>query len=207
VIGVNSIMANQAKLWASGDVRVLLQFGRKTRHPLLPNVPLATELTRDSEALAAVAFTEAPLSMALPFVAPAGVPAERAAAQLATPGFDARRTAATEVPIALEPLVNGAQESAQIAAFAPNKIELDVSAQSRGLLVLSENYYPGWRATIDGQAAPIYRAFGALRGLVVAPGRSRVVLRYAPASVYWGALLSLMAFAGTLAAIWLRRRS
>jgi uncharacterized membrane protein YfhO len=133
--------------------------------------------------------------------------AERAAAQLASPGFDARRTAATEVPIALEPLVDGAQEIAQIAAFAPNKIELDVSAQSRGLLVLSENYYPGWRATIDGQAAPIYRAFGALRGLVVAPGRSRVVLRYAPASVYWGALLSLMAFAGTLAAIWLRRRS
>jgi tripartite-type tricarboxylate transporter receptor subunit TctC len=73
-------MANQAKLWASGDVRVLLQFGRKTRHPLLPTVPLATELTRDSEALAAIAFTEAPLAMALPFVAPAGVPAERAAA-------------------------------------------------------------------------------------------------------------------------------
>jgi tripartite-type tricarboxylate transporter receptor subunit TctC len=80
VIGLNSIMANQQKLWASGDVRVLLQFGRRTRHRLLPNVPLASELTRDSEALAAIAFTEAPLAMALPFVAPAGVPGERAAA-------------------------------------------------------------------------------------------------------------------------------
>ena len=75
VIGLNSIMANQAALWNAKDVRVLLQFGRKTRHPLLPDVPLASELTRDPAALSVIAFTEAPLTMALPFLAPAGVPA------------------------------------------------------------------------------------------------------------------------------------
>ena len=56
------------------------QFGRKTRHPLLRDVPLASELTRDPAALSVIAFTEAPLYMALPFVAPAGVPPDRAAA-------------------------------------------------------------------------------------------------------------------------------
>src|SRR6266550_4461740 len=80
VIGLNSIMANQRALWDAKDVRVLLQFGRKTRHPLLRDVPLVNELTRDPAALAVIAFTEAPLFMALPFVAPAGVPGPRAAA-------------------------------------------------------------------------------------------------------------------------------
>lgn len=80
VIGLNSIMANQAALWNAKEVRVLLQFGRATRHPLLRDVPLATELTREKQALDIIAFTEAPLYMALPFLAPAGIPADRAAA-------------------------------------------------------------------------------------------------------------------------------
>jgi len=80
VIGLNSIMANQPALWNAKEVRVLLQFGRATRHKLLPDVPLATELKRDRQALDIIAFTEAPLYMALPFLAPAGIPADRAAA-------------------------------------------------------------------------------------------------------------------------------
>ena len=80
VIGLNSIMANQAELWNAKEVRVLLQFGRKMRHPLLADVPLATELTQEKEARDIIAFTEAPLYMALPFLAPAGIPADRAAA-------------------------------------------------------------------------------------------------------------------------------
>ncbi|HEY4265579.1 MAG TPA: hypothetical protein VGM72_09690 [Micropepsaceae bacterium] len=80
VIGLNSIRANQAALWNAKEVRVLLQFGRATRHPLLPDVPLASELTRDPAALSVIAFTEAPLYMALPFLAPAGIPPDRAAA-------------------------------------------------------------------------------------------------------------------------------
>jgi hypothetical protein len=46
----------------------------------------------------------------------------------------------------------------------------------------------------------------ALRGLVVPRGHSRVVLRYAPASIYWGGLLTSVAFLGTLVAVWLRGR-
>jgi tripartite-type tricarboxylate transporter receptor subunit TctC len=80
VIGLNSITANQSALWNAKEVRVLVQFGRTMRHPLLPDVPLASELTRDPAALSVIAFTEAPLYMALPFLAPAGVPADRARA-------------------------------------------------------------------------------------------------------------------------------
>jgi hypothetical protein len=132
--------------------------------------------------------------------------AARAAERLGTPGFDARRTALTEVPVALESLAEGAREAVQASMITPTRMELEVDAQSRGLLVLSETYYPGWRATIDGQSAPIYRVDSALRGLVVPRGHSRVVLRYAPASIYWGGLLTSVAFLGTLVAVWLRGR-
>ena len=132
--------------------------------------------------------------------------AERAGEQLGAPGFDAHRTALTEVPVTLEPLAEGAREAVLASMVTPTRMELEVDAQSRGLLVLSENYYPGWRATIDGQNAPIYRVDSGLRGLVVPRGHSRVVLRYAPASIYWGGLLTSVAFLGTLVAIWLRGR-
>jgi uncharacterized membrane protein YfhO len=121
-------------------------------------------------------------------------------ALLGTPGFDGHRTALIDVPVALEPLSAGAQETTRVSSTSLDRMELEVEAQSRGLLVLSENYYPGWRATIDDQPAPIYRVDSALRGVVVPRGHSRVVLRYAPASIYWGGLLTILAFVGTLAA-------
>ena len=84
VIGLNSLMANQPQLWKTKDVRPLLQFGRRSRHPLLPDVPMASEYTHDRDALALVAFAEAPLAMALPFVARAGLsPAQAAMLQRA----------------------------------------------------------------------------------------------------------------------------
>lgn len=78
VIGLNSIRASQPALWASKTLRPLVQLGRTTRHPDLADVPAMRELTTDPKALAIVAFAEQPFLMALPFMAPPGVPADRA---------------------------------------------------------------------------------------------------------------------------------
>ena len=60
---------------------ILLQFARAARHPELPHVPTARELTRDDAARALIEFSEAPLlTMARPFAAPPGVPGDRARA-------------------------------------------------------------------------------------------------------------------------------
>jgi uncharacterized membrane protein YfhO len=88
-----------------------------------------------------------------------------------------------------------------------NRMALDVRAASRGLLVLSENYYPGWRAAVNGRPAEIYKVDGALRGVVVPPGSSRVTLDYAPASVYLGGVLTLATFLGVAAAWFYGRRN
>lgn len=80
VIGLASISANQAAMWTSKSVRPLIQFGRTARHPQLPDVPTGRELTSDPKVLALLEFAELPFFMALPFVAPAGLPPDRATA-------------------------------------------------------------------------------------------------------------------------------
>jgi tripartite-type tricarboxylate transporter receptor subunit TctC len=80
VIGLASISANQAAMWTSKSVRPLIQFGRTARHPQLSDVPTGRELTRDPKVLALLEFAELPFFMALPFVAPPGLPQDRATA-------------------------------------------------------------------------------------------------------------------------------
>lgn len=78
--GFNSIKAAQRNLWETKQLRVLIQFGRTTRLPELADAPTGRELTKDPDALALIAFAEAPFYMAMPFIAPPDVPADRAKA-------------------------------------------------------------------------------------------------------------------------------
>jgi len=76
------IRQNRPAWFAPGSrFNVLLQFARETRHPLLADVPTARELAHDAQARDLIAFAETPLlTMARPFAAPPGVPADRAKA-------------------------------------------------------------------------------------------------------------------------------
>jgi tripartite-type tricarboxylate transporter receptor subunit TctC len=65
---------------ADGPMRALVQFARSTRHPDFPDVPTARELAESEDARALIELGEIPYLMARPFVAPPGVPPDRAAA-------------------------------------------------------------------------------------------------------------------------------
>lgn len=80
VIGVSSVKSGQPDLWNNHKVRALIQFGRVARLAELPDVPTGRELAPDADARALIEFAELPFFMALPFVAPPGLPADRAAA-------------------------------------------------------------------------------------------------------------------------------
>src|SRR5262249_16918010 len=80
--------------------------------------------------------------------------------------------------------------------YEPNRLELEVTVAASGLLVLSEVYYPGWTARVDHFPAEVYRANGFLRAVPVEKGTHRVTLSYSPASVRWGAILSVLTFLG-----------
>jgi tripartite-type tricarboxylate transporter receptor subunit TctC len=79
-VGLSSVKSGQRDLWNNGAFRPLMAFGRTTRHPDFPNIPIGRELTRDPGALALISFAELPFFMALPFAAPPGIPADRAKA-------------------------------------------------------------------------------------------------------------------------------
>jgi tripartite-type tricarboxylate transporter receptor subunit TctC len=79
-VGLSSVKSGQRDLWNKGAFRALMAFGRTTRHPDFPNIPIGREMTTDKNALALIEFAELPFFMALPFAAPPGIPADRAKA-------------------------------------------------------------------------------------------------------------------------------
>jgi uncharacterized membrane protein YfhO len=68
------------------------------------------------------------------------------------------------------------------------------------MLVVSDLYFPGWQARVDGRRAEIHEVYGFLRGVVVEGGRRRIEMIYRPRSVYTGAVMTAAGAALALAA-------
>ncbi len=77
---VTSKIVRPTWLEAGSPMQILVQFGRATRHPELPDVPTARELASDAAARQLIDLAQFPYAIARPFVAPPGVPADRASA-------------------------------------------------------------------------------------------------------------------------------
>lgn len=75
-------------------------------------------------------------------------------------------------------------------SYRADRVEIVVQAPGPRLLVLTDVYYPGWKATVGGREAPIYPANLAFRGVVVEPGSHAVVFTYEPTSFALGAMLA-----------------
>jgi len=89
-------------------------------------------------------------------------------------------------------------------------VEVEAQMARAGWLVLGDVNYPGWTATVDGRAAPIYTADGILRAVPLPPGPHVVRFEFRPLSVAVGGAISglaLLAAAATLLAGPLRRRA
>ena len=82
----------------------------------------------------------------------------------------------------------------------PERVELDVTLERPGIVVLADVYYPGWSLTVDEKPTPILRANRMMRGAAVESGRHHLIYEYWPRSFTIGRLLSLLGF-GALAAL------
>jgi hypothetical protein len=69
---------------------------------------------------------------------------------------------------------------ARIAAWRPDRVDIEAESEFGGMLALHDTWYPGWVAEIDGVRAPILRADVLFRGLELPAGRHRVVFRFEP---------------------------
>jgi hypothetical protein len=87
---------------------------------------------------------------------------------------------------------------AAIRSYDDDDIVLDVETSCPGVVLLTDTYYPGWKAKVNGRSTPIHPADLAFRGVFVEAGRSRVEFHYRPQSFRAGLVASLL---GALAAL------
>ena len=82
-----------------------------------------------------------------------------------------------------------------------NRVVIRTESDAAGLLVLSDNYYPGWKAFVDGTPAEILRANATMRAVNVSSGSHLVSFEFMPAAFFSSLYISLASAAVTLAAI------
>lgn len=94
---------------------------------------------------------------------------------------------------------SSADDSAHIVERHATRVVVDVDAQCAGMMVLTDAYYPGWTARVNGRDATIHPTDVAFRGVEVPAGRSRVVFEYRPASFRAGLALAAIGLLGLVA--------
>jgi hypothetical protein len=112
--------------------------------------------------------------------------------RLASPRHSPRRTALVEESPADGFLGSAAPAGGvvKIRSSRGEELVIDVDAPNDGFLYVSDQYYPGWEATVDGTPTPIQRANYAFRLVRVPAGRSTVSFRYHSAPLLRGAWVS-----------------
>ncbi|MGI9044098.1 MAG: hypothetical protein ACR2GK_08260 [Gemmatimonadaceae bacterium] len=139
------------------------------------------------------------------WVTPTFVKAEddAVAATIFNRGFDLRRAAlfAPAAPVSgpdrLDLLPLPTPTAARVTRYEPGRVSIELSdpAPAGSALVVSENYYPGWRATVDGRDAPLGRANISIIGVELPAGGRNVELMFQSPTYSSGKLVTLFALA------------
>jgi hypothetical protein len=104
-----------------------------------------------------------------------------------------------------EPL-SGLSQSVEIISESNNRLRLRVKAKEDALLLLSDTYYPGWKAFVDGTPQKIYQADYAFRAVPLNPGTHRVEFIYDPMSFKLGVGVTILGILGCIGMGWITRR-
>ena len=104
--------------------------------------------------------------------------------------------------VALAPFARGTRakptEKVQVVYPHSSRVEMTATLESPGIVVLADAYYPGWKLTIDGKPAPVYRVNRMMRGAAVEAGTHKLVYTYEPDSFRLGRMASIVGLAATL---------
>jgi len=110
--------------------------------------------------------------------------------------FDPQRTALLEVNSNELPQLTTATEvtgdTAKVTSYEPNQIVIETSSTASSVLVVSESFYPGWQATVDGKPTRILLTDYLLRGVALPAGNHQIVMRYEAPAAKTGAIISVV---------------
>ncbi len=157
----------------SGNVKI---YRNRTSLPRACVVYRAETVSSDEEALAALSREDFDPAQEVVLSSPAGSAEERYSA------------IGGESP----------ESRAEIALYEPEHVVVRVHSEAPGYLVLSDTFYPGWKALLDGKEARILRANLLFRAVHVSAGDHTVEFSYRPRAWKFGEALSLFALAAML---------
>lgn len=113
---------------------------------------------------------------------------EEAVRKLYDKKIDLGRTLILEEDIGISKLSSG---SARIVSYQPHRVVVDTYSSGPSLLFLSDTYFPGWEATVNGRREQVLKADYAFRAVTVPEGQNRVEFSYDPPSFRQGLAVSL----------------
>ena len=90
--------------------------------------------------------------------------------------------------------------------YGTNEMSVEVAAAQSATLVLSELWFPGWQATVNGEPIEVKRNNMGMRIIDVPAGESAVKLWFAPQSWRYGLMAAGMGMVLFLAVIVMGRR-
>lgn len=83
-----------------------------------------------------------------------------------------------------------ANDQAIISSYRPESVTVNVKTDTAGYLVLTDSWYPGWVASVDGRPTSIFRADYMFRAVALDAGEHTVTFEYHPLSFWWGVIIS-----------------
>jgi hypothetical protein len=134
--------------------------------------------------------------------------------RLEDPSFPFERVALLDDPSAAglldAPSTPSVTGSAEITHYSYQDVVVECETDEPGFLILTDSYYPGWRAEVDGRPEPIYRADGMFRAVFLEPGRHSVTFHFAQPIFWWGVAIAaftaaVLAGVGVLGLLKIRR--
>ncbi|MDO8657685.1 MAG: YfhO family protein, partial [Candidatus Levybacteria bacterium] len=106
--------------------------------------------------------------------------------------FDPKTSVILEKPLLTPSNNDAANGKVEIINYQENEVTLNTKNNNNAILILTDNFYPGWKGYVDGKETKIYRANYTFRAIEVPSGKHLIRFSYAPESFKIGVILSLI---------------
>jgi len=111
---------------------------------------------------------------------------------IARDSLDFRKRVIVEESLPIE--LEEGSGSAQLVFSNINRQKFEVKTDKPALFYISDTYFPGWRAKVNGKEAKIFRANYNFRAVLIPEGASAIEFNYIPTGFMWGVKISIFSF-------------
>ncbi|MFQ5435902.1 MAG: YfhO family protein, partial [Anaerolineae bacterium] len=108
-------------------------------------------------------------------------------------GFDPGRTAVLRgdgPPPSSQPVAG----EVEIIDYEPERVVMRATVSDTAVLLLTDAFYPGWQAMVDGELLPVYQADGLFRAIILESGTHEIMISYSGQMFAFGKAVSLIAW-------------